>query len=782
MKTASRFLTLASVCLIATASAQLAEEYHTWTNTSGKTVEATLVSVDGVNKMVKIRTKDGREFDVAIATLSPADFEYAKTRYTAMQAAPATAPAVAMPATPAGTPPATPPAGTPAAPATPPAAPPAKGKAKAAVVSKPAPPRPAIAVVPAAKFKAPATNDYLSGIAKVRPRLIHNAAGWAALKEQIALDPVLAKIMEAMKASGEDLLKDPELSRINGEEGGEGPRAVYRMGLLGALHYGDGDLKWQERGARELIALTDKSFFRDWHPDLMDNVTDMVVAVSLGYDWFRAGLNAEQATGVRTYVMEKGIAALIAHLEGDEIPESAKGQSGGQTAAPKAKGAPPKPQAKPDVAKLLPDSKQMGAASALLLSAICLADEEPAMAKKAADAAAKIFGKGIVRFAPAGVWPEGLQAGEAVMDYVAMLSESLKAAAGRDLGISLLEGIPQFNVARMHMTGPTGLTFNFGDAKGAASTRPWVATWLSGVAGNPGLKAVAAGGKQAVSSSYFGQVGNFIYYNPHAAGDGTADTMDYAQPGGYVATSRSGWEKTDYFVAVKGGENEDTTAQLDIGSFVLDAGGERWGIELGMEMDKAPGLEVKPGADRTKRFLLYIENTEGQNTLVLGGNQELDAKAAVLLGNSTPERGLAVVDMTKAYSKQAKDVHRGVMVVRGAKPYLVMQDDLFMKNTGTLTWKMHTKAEISASGTTAKLTQGGKTLVATIVSPASATFSSAEPPEAAGERSRDLIKEKVHILKAEIPGVKGAQSLCITFALDEAATHTPTPIATWVKK
>ena len=776
MKTASRFLSLASICLFAaSASAQLAEEFHTWTNTSGKTVEATLISVDAVAKTLKIKTKDGREFDVPIANLSPADFEYAKGRYAAMQAAPAAAPAVAMPATPAGTPPATPPAAAP------------KGGAKtAAVVKKPAPPRPAITVVPAAKFKAPSANDYLSGVAKVRPRLIHNAAGWAALKGQVAVDPVLAKIMEAMKASGEDLLKDPELTRINGETGGEGPKAVYRMGLLGALHFGDGDLKWQERGARELIALTDKVTFRDWHPDLMDNLTDLVVATALGYDWFRAGLNAEQAAVIRTYLAEKGIGALIAHLEGEEIPESAKGTSGGQTGT-KSKVAPPKaqgkPQAKPDVGKLLPDSKQMAAASALLLSAVCLVDEDPSIAKKAADAAAKIFGKGIVRFAPAGVWPEGLQAGETVMDYVAMLSESLKAASGRDLNISLLEGIPQFNTARMHMMGPSGQTFNFGDATSAASSRPWVATWLSGIAGNPGLRAVAATGKQPVTSAYFGQVGNFIYYNPHAAGDGTADSLDYAQTGGFVATSRSGWEKTDYFVAVKGGENEDTTAQLDIGSFVMEAGGQRWGIELGAEMDKAPGFEVKPGADRTKRFALYLENTLGQNTLVIDGNQQdFDAKAAVLLGASTPERGLAVVDMTKAYSKPAKDVHRGIMVVRGEKPYIVVQDDLNMKNTGSIVWSMHTMAEITPSGTSAKLTLGGKTLVATIVSPASATFSADVPPEPASEQSRDLVKANIHVLKATIEGAKGPQSLCITFAMDEAPTHTPTPVATWVQK
>lgn len=763
MKTVPRFLTLVSIGLFAvsSASAQLAEEYRMWTNTSGKQVEATLVSVDAVAKSLKIKMKDGREFDVPIATLSPADFEYAKARYAAMQAAPA-APTAPMPA---------------AAPGAPPAAAPKAGAAK--VASKPAPPRPAVAVVPLAKFKAPVANEYLSGIAKVRPRLIHNAAGWAAVKAQIATDPVLAKMMEALKASGEDLLQDPGLTRINGDTGGEGPKAVYRIGLVGALHYLDGDLKWQDKGMQEVLSLTDKVSFRDWHPKLIENVTDMVVATSLGYDWFRSALNSEQATTVRTYLTEKGIDALIAHLEGEEIPESAEGTSGGQTST-KSKAPAKKAAPKKDDSKLPPDGKQMAAATALLIAAVALVDEEPGVAKRAADAGAKVFGKGIVRFAPAGVWPEGLQQGEGVMDYVAMLSQSLKSAAGRDLGISLLEGIPQFGMARMHLVGPSGQAFNFGDERSATLTRPWVATWLCGVAGNPGIKAVAAGPKQAVSSSYFGQVGHVIYYNPHAAGDGTPDSFDYSMPSGLIATVRSGWEKTDLFLAVKGGENENPDAQLDIGSFVLDAGGLRWGIELGGEDDKTPGFV--PAVDRTKRYALYVEGTAGQNTLVLDGNQELDATAHVITAQSTPTLGLAVVDMTKAYSKPAKDVHRGVMMMRGEKPYAVLQDDFIMKNTGTPTWKMHTKAEIAANGATATLTQGGKTLVATIVSPAGATFSTEAPPEPATDRSRDLVKEKVNILKVALENVKGPQSLCITFALDGAPAHTAAPIATWVKK
>ncbi|MEZ5387799.1 MAG: heparinase II/III family protein [Prosthecobacter sp.] len=758
MNTLSRLLTLAALTLaVASASAQLAEEYRMWTNTSGKQVEATFVSVDAVAKTVKIKMKDGREFDVPIATLIPADFEYAKARYAAMQAAP-----------PAATP-------APTAPGAPAAAP--KGPAK--VAGAPAPPRPQIAITPLSKFKAPAANDFLSGIQKVRPRLIHGTAGWTYLKGQIASDPVLGKMFEAMKASGEDLLQDPGLTRINGDTGGEGAKAIYRMGLLGALHYCDGDLKWQDKGVQELIGLTDKVSFRDWHPELMDNVADMVVAVSLGYDWFNASLNAQQKTEIRTFLMEKGIDALEAHLEGEEIPETAKGTSGGQTASKKA--APKKSAPKIDD-KLPPDSEHMAAAAALLIAAVCFVDDDPAIAKKAADAGAKVFGKGIVRFAPAGVWPEGIQAGEKVMDYVAMLVQSLKSSAGRDLGLSLLEGIPQFGVARMHLIGTTGQAFNFGDSAGTTSTRPWVATWLCGVHGNPGLRAVAAAGKQAVSSAYFGQVGNFLYYNPHAAGNGTADSFDFAIPGGLVATLRSGWERTDYFIAVKGGDNEDPNAQLDIGSFVLDAGGQRWAIELGGEGDRVSGYEVAPGGDRTKRFGYYLASTAGQNTLVIDENQDMEAKAAVLLGVSSAERSVAAVDMTKAYSKPAKDVFRGVMVVRGEKPYVVLQDDLLMKNSGTITWKMHTKAEISANGASATLTQGGKTLIATIVSPAGASFSTGTPPEAASAQARDLVREKVNILQAILPEAKGQQNLCITFALDEAATHTPTPVAEWMPK
>ncbi|HYF35679.1 MAG TPA: hypothetical protein VD994_10345, partial [Prosthecobacter sp.] len=664
----------------------------------------------------------------------------------------------------------------------------------AAAPAKPAPPRPAITVIPASKFKVPNNADYLRTVQKARPRLIHAAAGWTYVKNAATSDPTATKLLENIKKSGEAVLEAPELVRIFGEQRGTvtpGSRAIFRMATLGTLHFVEGDPRWKERGARELIAITDPATFQNWYVDEPEVTADFLIAASLGYDWFRDGLNAQQATAARTYMIEKGIGALVAHIKGEPVPDTAKGQAAGTTSAPKAK-APAKGAPKKAEGDEEPDAEHMAMASALLLAGICLIDEDPSAAKQAVDAAGKVFGKGMLRFAPAGIWPEGMEKGERVLDYAIMVMQTLKSNAGNDFGFSFLEGLPQAGVARLHLVGPTNQLFNYGDSAGATLSRPWVSTWLASAHGNIGTKAIGPGGAQNADTAFFGNSGNLMYFNPHAAGDGTPDSLDYVAPGSAIAAMRSAWnDPSAYYVAVKGGDNEVPTAQLDLGSFVLDAGGQRWAIELGSETDRAPGFE---SPDRTKRYALYIEGTLGQNTLligdnqkpdekgmIVGGNQEFDAKGAVLAGHSSPPLGIGVVDISKAYSKNAKDVHRGAMVVRGATPYVLLQDDLLVKNSSPVTWQMFTKAEVSVAGNKVTLTQGKQTLTGIILSPAGATFSTAEPPEPANEQMKKL--PGVHILKISLAEAKGPQSIAVAFALGAeppAATHKP--IAEWIPK
>ncbi|MEN3941886.1 hypothetical protein WJU23_11375 [Prosthecobacter sp. SYSU 5D2] len=754
---------LAALVLSLSLSLPATAEMRAWKNKAGASIEAEMIAVDVTARTITIKRADGQTFTIPIETLSDEDKAFAAEQWKKMQGAPAAAPA------PGATAPA--PTGTPA---------PAKPAAAAKASARPAPPRPVLTITPANKFKVPATADYLKGALRTRPRLIHAAPGWAQLKALPAADPVAAKMIENLKAGGEKLLEAPELVRIFGEQDGPvtpASKAMFRMASLGVLNFVDGDPRWKERGVRELIAITDPATFQNWYVDEPAVTADFLIAASLGYDYFRDGLNDKQATDARTYMIEKGIGALAAFLKGEPVPESAKGKAAGTSDKGKAP-AKAAPKGGKDTEEE-PDAEHMSAAAALILAAICLHDEDPSAAKQAVDAAAKVFGKGMLHFAPAGIWPEGMEAGEHVLDYAIMVMQTLRANGGSDFGFSLVEGLPQAGLARLHLIGPSNQLFNYGDSLGTTLTRPWVATWLAGAHGNMGTPALAAGAVPSADAALLGTAGHFMYYNAHAAGDGMADRLDYGVPGGSVATLRSAWDKSAFYLAVKGGDNAIPTAQLDLGSFVLEAGGTRWGIELGAESDRAPGF--KPAADRSKRYALYIEGTPGQNTVQMGGNQELDGKAAVMISHSSPELGITAVDLTKGYSKSAKDVFRGAMMVRGAKPYLVLQDEMTIKNTTPLGWAMHTRAEVAVDGGKATLTDKKETLHATILSPAGATFITEDPPEPPSETSKKLTGIKV--LKVNLGPVKGPQTITIAFSLGEPAPAVPVkPIAEWVPK
>lgn len=776
VRSRSHLIVLLALCLPAIASAEIRK----WTNKAGVAIDAEMTAVDITARTITIKKADGQIFTIPIDALSDADKAFAAAEWKKMQAAPAGVTTPVLPAAP-GAPPAVAPE----------------------VAGKPAPPRPALTIIPAKSFKVPGNADFIAKALKTRPRLIHAAAGWQYLKGLPATDPVMAKMLVNLKAAGEGVLAAPELTRIFGEQRGAstpGSKALFRMACLGTLNFVDGDPRWKERGVREMIAITDPATFQNWYVDEPEVTADFLIAASLGYDYFKDGMTAKQVLEARTYMIEKGIGALVARLKGDPIPESARGKAAG-TEDSKAK-APAKPTPKKVEDEDAPDAEHMAVASALIMAAICLVDDDPGAARQAVDAAGKVFGKGMLSFAPAGIWPEGMEQGEKVLDYAIMVMQTLKANTGTDFGFSMLEGLPQAGLARLHLVGPGGDLFNYGDATGTKFSRPWVSTWLAGQHGNLGTKAVKAGAVPGPDTAFFSLVGDFMYYNPHAAGDGKPDSLDYGIAGGQVAALRSTWDKTASYVAVKGGDNRIRTAQLDLGTFVLDMAGKRWGIELGAESDRAPGLDPK-AADRNKRYKLYIEGTRGQNTLEIGQesddkpepakkgapaaapevgtNQSYEATASVLFSQSTSEVGMAAVDLTKAYSKASKDSYRGVMLVRGAKPYVVIQDDLAIKNGTNVTWKMHTKAEVAVNGKSATLTDGKQTLHATILSPANAAFSTENPPEPTDEQMKKLTG--IHVLKVSLTDVKGSQTIAIAFSTDEpVSAHVVKPITTWVGK
>ena len=789
-------LVFSSLILCLLISFAQAQEVRQWTDKStGRQIEASMVSADPTARTVTIQRKDGQSLTLPIARLVDADLIYIKAHLNAPSAAPAPAPGA-------------PPAATPA----PVAAPATAGKkgAPAGPVGAPAPPRPQIATVPAKKFKHPAGSAILGAVKKVRPRMIMNAEGFAALKARTAADPVSQKLLASLKATGEKLLELPELVQVRGEaaRGGSDPSAklLFHLPMLGVLNYCDGDPRWKDYAAREMVSVAS---FTNWHPEDAEICAQFVWALSLGYDWFHDAMNEEQRKKVRAAIKELGMDALSAHLKGEPPPATTKRPEPGVTATP-AKPTAKKP-AKKDGEDGPVSTEDMLAAAALLHAAIALGDDEPSAAGPAATLAAKFFGDGITGFAPDGIWHEGLFAGDKVLDIVSSMIMTLRASAGGDFGFTTVEGLPQANLARLHMTGPNRRDiFNYGDSERGELTRNWVTSFLAAFYGNPGVPALVAPGPSSPDGIYMGLAGLLLYHSPAMGGYGTADAFDAAFANAQVATLRSAWnDPKAYYVAMKGGDNSGEKAQLDLGTFVLDAGGVRWAIDLGTENDRNDAAHGPPS---TKKFELYRFNTFGQNTWrfagpgeedekdkkkapalkgkggppvinVPPGNQPSDATAAIVGFASTPERGVAIVDLTKAYSKHSKPLMRGAMVVRGPQPYVLIQDELKLKGSSSPEWVMHTRAEVTVEGGKATLKTGGQTLTMTVVSPKDATIVTEDIPEPKDANAQIGSFKGIKVIKVPLKDAKGEQTVIVSFALGDApAAAAVVPLAGWIPK
>jgi hypothetical protein len=169
-------------------------------------------------------------------------------------------------------------------------------------------------------------------------------------------------------------------------------------------------------------------------------------------------------------------------------------------------------------------------------------------------------------------------------------------------------------------------------------------------------------------------------------------------------TSWVGFAATDNWDFIHG--------QLDQGTFVYDALGERWATDLGADNYGMPGYWDKDlGGVRWKAYRI---RAEGHNTLVINPgspheDQQPMAKGKMIGFSGDGDDPFAIADLTDAYRQNgAHQVRRGVKLI--GRSALLVQDELTLDTPSEVWWFLHTRADIvvAADGLAATLSQGGK--------------------------------------------------------------------------
>ena len=130
----------------------------------------------------------------------------------------------------------------------------------------------------------------------------------------------------------------------------------------------------------------------------------------------------------------------------------------------------------------------------------------------------------------------------------------------------------------------------------------------------------------------------------------------------------------------------------------MDALGERWAGELCQDNYLSDGYFSGEAQDTT-RWLYYRCRTEGQNTLLYNGsNQIVDAEPKTRFGSSGDISRLAsssfwIANLTAAYG--GLSVARGLRLLHGRRTVLI-QDEIGSSSWGSQ-WRMHTNASIQYS-------------------------------------------------------------------------------------
>ena len=332
-------------------------------------------------------------------------------------------------------------------------------------------------------------------------------------------------------------------------------------------------------------------------------------------------------------------------------------------------------------------------------------------------------------FTPDGVYAEGPGYCESGMNSIVYFIATAREKLGSDYGMSEIAGFRELGLFPLYISGSTG-EFNFGDNRdrtffspalhwyAAAYDLPLLAAYQRADA--PGVFRPGAANATEISGEGRENALSALWYDRRFQ-----DGADFGgQPLGVYLRSDAGQElvllrsayldENAVFAGFKAGYNFINHGDLDIGSFVYDALGERWAEELGPGPYDAPGYFFNPPAGG--RWRNYCKRAEGQNTLVINPRWTLEDQYAlarcVFSDVKTEENGggSGAIDMTEAYRMNGAVSVKRAFSLDAAAGALTVSDTVSCLVKSDIYWFMHTGARIDVApdGKSAVLAKNGK--------------------------------------------------------------------------
>ncbi|MFV2069535.1 MAG: heparinase II/III family protein, partial [Pirellulales bacterium] len=503
-----------------------------------------------------------------------------------------------------------------------------------------------------AQVDLPPADRLLGTLAPDHPRLLVSAAGFARIRAGIEKhESPLGRWYQAIHRQADEILAQP-VSLYEIPDGlrllSTSRRVVSRTYTLALVYRMTGERKYRDRAWRELETAAG---FPDWNDKkhFLDTA-EMTHALAIGYDWLYDQWSDAERTILRDAIVQMGLRPAMA------VYENKSTHWGWHRSH---------------------HNWNQVCNGGVSLGALAVAEVEPKLAARVLHQAAQSITIAMEQFAPDGACVEGPGYWHYATSYNVYYLAALESALGTDFGFTTMPGFSKTGDFPVYLTGPFGKTFNFADAgdgrirapqlfwlaqrfhepRWAEYQREYAAPTVHDIIWYVSPDALRTTDKRPLDKSLSENDAGSVRRSGGVTSEQDSRARSKYFRGAEVVTMRSGWDDPDaLFVGVMAGDNGVNHSNLDLGSFVFDALGQRWVLDLGADNYNLPGY-FDPKA---KRWNYYRMRAESHNTLVFNPDgqpdQAIDGKCAIVRFDANRDRPFAIADLTGAYRRHAKSV------------------------------------------------------------------------------------------------------------------------------
>lgn len=534
------------------------------------------------------------------------------------------------------------------------------------------------------------------------PRLFANQAKLSLLKTQ--KDEASKQLLKLLKIEADKYLEADKIVYPSTGFKFYVLRQVQGRILALALAYRVfGEKKYLERAKKELLEISE---LPDWCPSHFLDVGEGALAAGIGLDWLYNDLSQEEREKIKSAIVKN---ALLPSLE---IKEDAK--------------------------SWVTNSNNWNPVchGGLTVAALAIAESEPILSKRIIERAIKYLPNAGNEYHPDGSYPEGPSYWSYGTSFYVITIEALRTAMGFSYDLEKKQGFLKTADYKKHMLGTIGEEFNYSDYHIENLNEP-IMLWFGKELNRADLatdeiKKINQFIQQETDANLPKKVFlnrhfplEILWWEPNLA-ENIQKTLPkhYTSKGGLaLGVMRSEWNNPKAtFVAIKGGTVNYSHAHMDVGSFVLEAKGVRWAIDLGTEnydRMRAAKIDLWNYSQSSDRWTTFRAGSESHNILRFDSeNQQVDGKATIEEVKSSNGSVGNIVDLSSIYSKKAEKVVRTILL--NSENSVSIQDEWITKETALeVAFQWLTRAKVSKTASGLLLEQTGETLELNIEQPIS---------------------------------------------------------------